>query len=193
MRRLLKGLAVLAVLLAGAATAVVIHRLHGEKDVRGSSTVEFTPTVERADPLPTNIAWPTYGFENNRARAVQLALRPPYRRVWTYHASSLVEFPPAIGYGRLYFSTNSGKLVAVNTKTGKRAWKYISGRCVAASPALGTQQHGTVYAVFLNKKPCNAKHGRGKVMAFSAGFGKIRWQKDIGASESSPLLGGNRL
>ncbi len=193
MRRLLKGLAVLAVLLAGSATAVVIHRVQGDKDVRGSSTVEFTPTIEKAEPLPTNIAWPTYGFENNRARAVQLALRPPYRRVWTYHASSLVEFPPAIGYGRLYFSTNSGKLVAVNTKTGKRAWKYISGRCVAASPALGTQQHGTVYAVFLNTKPCNAKHGRGKVIAFSAGFGKIRWQKTIGPSESSPLLLGNRL
>ena len=193
MRRVLKGLAVLAVLLAGAITAIAIHRLQAEKDVRGSSTVEYTQTVEKATPLPTNIAWPEYGFEASRSRSVTLALRPPFRRVWTYHAGSLVEFPPVIGYGRLYFSTNSGKFAAVNTKTGRLAWKYISGRCVAASPALGDQQHGSVYAVFLNKRPCNAKHGRGVVMAFSAGFGKIRWQRTIAASESSPLLIGNRL
>jgi outer membrane protein assembly factor BamB len=193
MRRLLKGLAVLAVLLAGAATAVVIHRLQGSEDVQGSSTVEFVTTTETTEPLPTNIVWPTYGFEPNRTRAVELALRPPYRRVWTYKAGSLVEFPPAIGYGRLFFSTNHGKLVAINAETGKRAWKYVSGRCVAASPALGDQQRGSVYAVFLNKPPCNAKRGGGLVMAFSAGHGKIRWTKAIGASETSPLLIGNRL
>jgi outer membrane protein assembly factor BamB len=194
MRRLLKGLAVLAVLLAGAATAAIIHRLQAEKDVKGSSTVEFVTSTERTEPLPTNIAWPEYGFEAPRTRSVTLALRPPYRRVWTFRAGSLVEFPPAIGYGRLYFSTNSGKLYAVNTKTGKRAWKYVSGRCVAASPALGTQQHGTVYAVFLNRPPCNRKRASdGKVIAFAVGAGKIRWQKTIGPSESSPLLRANRL
>ena len=117
MRRLLKGLAVLAVLLAGAVTAVVIHRLQAEKDIHGSST-EFVPTPPKATPLPRNIAWPEYGFEGTRTRAVNLALRPPYRREWTYHAGSLVEFPPVIAYGRLYFSTNSGKFVAVNAKTG---------------------------------------------------------------------------
>jgi outer membrane protein assembly factor BamB len=194
MRRVLKVLAALAVLLAGAVAAVAIHRLQAEKDVKGSSTVEYVTTVEKAQPLPTNIAWPQYGFEPNRTRAVTLALRPPYRRVWTYRAGSLVEFPPAIGYGRLYFSTNSGKFVAVNAKTGKRAWKYVSHRCVAASPAIGTQQHGTVYAVFLNRHPCNRKKATdGRVIAFSAGYGKIRWQKTIGPTESSPLLIGNRL
>lgn len=193
MRRVLKGLAVVAVLLAGALTAIVIHRLQGEGDIRGSSTVDFTPTLAKPAPLPKNIAWPEYGFEGTRTRSVTLALRPPYRRIWTYRAGSLVEFPPAIGFGRLYFSTNSGKLVAINSKTGKKAWKYVSHRCVAASPALGTQQHGTVYAVFLNKPPCNAKHGGGEVAAFSAGVGKIRWRKAIGASETSPLLVGNSL
>ena len=83
----------------------------------------------------------------------------------------------------------------MNTKTGKRAWKYLSHRCVAASPAVGPYKHGTVYAVFLNKPPCNAKRskGDGKVIAFAAGFGKIRWQKTIGPSESSPLRSVNSL
>jgi outer membrane protein assembly factor BamB len=193
MRRLVKALAVLAVLLAGAVTAVVIHRLQGEKDIHGSSTFDYVSTEEKAAPLPPHIDWPEYGFESTRTRSVQLALRPPYRRVWTYHAGSLVEFPPSIGFNRLYFSTNSGNVTAINMKTGKKAWKYRSGRCVAASPALGTQQHGTVYTVFLNKPPCNAKRGLGEVVAFSAGFGKIRWRKTIGASETSPLLVGNTL
>lgn len=193
MRRLVKVLAALAVLAAGAIAAIVIHRLQGEGNIRGSSTIEYVTTENATTPLPTNIAWPEYGFEGTRTRAVSLALRPPYRTIWTFHAGSLVEFPPAIAFGRLYFSTNSGRVYAVNTKTGKRAWKYVSHRCVAASPAIGTQQHGTVYAVFLNKPPCNAKHGRGEVIAFAAGGGKIRWHKTIGASETSPLLVGNRL
>jgi outer membrane protein assembly factor BamB len=193
MRRLAKALAAVAVLLAGAITAVVIHRLQAGKDVRGSSSVEYVTTEERAAPLPPHIEWPEYGFESTRTRAVQLTLRPPYRRVWTYRAGSLVEFPPSIGFGRLYFSTNSGNLTAISMKTGKKAWKYESGRCVAASPALGTQQHGTVYAAFLNKPPCNAKRGTGEVVAFSAGFGKIRWRRTTGASETSPLLVGNSL
>jgi outer membrane protein assembly factor BamB len=194
MRRLIKGLAVLAVLLAGAVTAVVVHRLQGEKDVRGSSSVEYVTTAPKPQQLPKSIAWPEYGFESTRTRAVDLALRPPFRRVWTFRAGSLVEFPPALAFGRLYFSTNSGKLLAVNAKTGKRAWKYVAHRCVAASPAVGTQQHGTIYAVFLNHPPCNRKKSTdGKVIAFAAGHGKIRWQKTIGPSESSPLLDGNRL
>lgn len=184
----------LAVVLAGAVTAVVIHRLQAGKDIQGSSTIEFHPSQPKPQALPRNIAWPEYGFEGTRTRSVNLALRPPYRRQWTYHAGSLVEFPPVIAYGRLYFSTNSGKLLAVNAKTGKKAWKYISHRCVAASPAVGTQQHGTIYAVFLNRPPCNRPKAKdGEVIAFAAGRGKIRWQKTIGPSETSPLLVGDRL
>ena len=112
-------------------------------------------------------------------------------------AGSLVEFPPSIGYGRLYFSTNAGRFAAISAKTGKRAWKLDLHRCVAASPAIGPHAHGTVYAVFLNQPPCNAQsggHGHdGKVVAFSAGHGKIHWQHTIGPSESSPLLLGDRL
>jgi outer membrane protein assembly factor BamB len=195
MRRLLIAFVVCVVLVIGVVAAVVIHRLQGEGNIRGSSTEEFVTTTAAPKPPPLGTPWPQYGFDETRDRSVQLSLRPPYKQVWWYGAGSLVEFPPSIGYGRLYFSTNSGKFAAVNAKTGKRAWKYLSHRCVAASPAVGPYKHGTVYAVFLNKPPCNAKstHGDGKVIAFAAGFGKIRWQKTIAPSESSPLLLGNRL
>src|SRR5579884_2988992 len=131
MRRLLKALAVLAVLLAGAVTAIAIHRLQGEQNIRGNSTEEFTLTTTAA-PLPPAtdpIFWPQYGLDGTRTRNIDVALRPPFRRIWMYHAGSLVEFPPVIGYGRLFFSTNSGKFAAINVRTGKRAWKFESHRC----------------------------------------------------------------
>jgi outer membrane protein assembly factor BamB len=195
MRRLLKALAVVAVLLAGAVTAVVIHRLQQEHDIRGSSTVEYHPQPSpKPPPAHAKISWPEYGLDATRSRDVDLALRPPFRRVWTYHAGSLVEFPPAIGYGRLFFSTNSGKFAAISMRTGKRAWKRYLHRCVAASPALGPQDRGTVFAVFLNRPPCNSSSSRdGRVIAFAAGTGKIRWQRAIGPSETSPLLVGDTL
>jgi outer membrane protein assembly factor BamB len=199
-RRPVIVLLVLAVFTAGIVGALVLYRLHQARDVRGSSTVEYIPATppQRPAQLPASIPWPMYGFDASRTRAVTLALRPPFAKpAWTYHAGSLIEFPPSIGYGRLYFSTNAGRLTAINLKTGKRAWKYDSHRCVAASPAIGTRQRGTVYEVFLNHPPCNATKGGhgadGEVIAFAAGFGKIRWRKTIGPSETSPLLIGDRL
>ena len=196
MRRLIVVLAVAAVLVAGVVAAIVIHRLQSQPDIRGSSTEEFTLPTTTAAPKPPSvpgIQWSQYGYDAEHSRSVSVGLAPPFRKVWWYGAGSLVEFPPVVGYGRIYFSTNSGKFAAVSLKTGKRAWRYFSHRCVAASPALGTQQHGTVYAVFLNRPPCNAKKGDGRVIAFSAGLGRIRWQKKIGPSETSPVIDGNRL
>jgi len=198
-RRYFIALAVLALLAAGIVGALVIHRLQQAKDVRGSSTAEFTaPTApQKPPPAHAKVPWPMYGFDATRTRSVDLALKPPFRTVWKYGAGSLVEFPPSIAYGRLYFSTNAGRFAAISMKTGKRAWKIDLHRCVAASPAIGPYAHGTVYAVFLNRPPCNTAsggHGHdGLVVAFSAGHGKIRWQRTVGPSESSPLLIGNRL
>ena len=200
MRRFFIALAVLALLAAGVLAGFLIHRIQQEKDVRGSSTKEFTPSTAPAPkppPVTAKVQWPTYGFSATRTRSVDLPLAPPFRTLWKYGAGSLVEFPPAIGYGRLYFSTNAGRFAAISAKTGLRAWKRDLHRCVAASPAIGPHAHGTIYAAFLNRPPCNALNGGhgndGLVVAFSAGQGKIHWQRTIGPSESSPLLIGDRL
>ena len=197
MRRLVIVLAAAAVLLGGALAAYVIVRLREGGDIRGSTTREYVTTQAAPAPPPANVPWPTYGYADDRTRSVQLDLRPPYRTLWRYQAISLVEFPPAVGYRRLFFSTNAGTFTAISEKTGKYAWKYRSHRCVAASPALGPHAHGTVYEAFLNRPPCNAQNGGhgvdGEVIAFGVGRGKIHWRHRIGPSESSPLLVGDRL
>jgi|SRR5579859_3908097 len=196
-RRVLIVLAALAVLFGGAVVAFVVHRLQEAKNVRGSSTVEYVTSEPRPTPLPPKVQWPTYGFDVDRTRAVELPLKPPFRPIWRYQASSLIEFPPSIAFDRLYFATNGGTFTAISAKTGKRAWIYHAHRCVAASPAIGLYAHGTVYETFLNQPPCNVQnggHGRqGELIAFSAGHGQIRWRRTIGPSESSPLLLGARI
>jgi outer membrane protein assembly factor BamB len=200
--------AALAVVLvaAGVLGAYVLRKREAAEDVRGSSTVEFVVTDEPEEepPPPTTtapeepatpgIVWPTYGYDNERQRVAPSELRPPFRRVWTFGARDLVEFPPAIAYGRLYFTNNSGVMFAVNAKTGKRAWRVRTGRCVASSPAVSGH---TVYQAFLNRPPCNSKRrpGRleGEVIAFATGFGKIRWRTRLGPTESSPLVANGRV
>ena len=203
-RRLVLATSILLFVAAGLAAAQAFRNLE-EGDVRGSSTEEFVTTgeeeaapVPEAPPLP-GVLWPTYGFSNARTRTVGYDHRPPYRRLWTFGARTLVEFPPAIAYGRLYFANNNGTVYAVNAKTGKRAWKYASGRCAAASPAVSNH---VIFFSFLSALPCSRGRGAdrkeaarltGEVIAFASGFGRIRWRTTIGPTESSPLVANGRV
>ena len=209
MRKKLLAAALAVVLVAaGIVGAYVIRKREASEDVRGSSTVEFvvtdepeeepppptTTTTSPEEPALPGIVWPTYGYDNERQRVAPSELAPPFRRIWTFGARNLLEFPPAIAYGRLFFTNNSGVMFAVNAKTGKRAWRFESGRCVAASPAVSGH---TVFQAFLNRPPCNSTRppGRleGEVIAFATGFGKIRWRTRIGPTESSPLVANGRV
>ena len=197
MKRVLVGVAVVVLLLGGAAAGYVLHKKRQARDIRGSSTVEFVTTeaapVQRVPKRGSGIVWPTWGFDAERHRApLGIRLRPPFRHLWTFRARQLVEFPPALAYGRLFFTNNSGVLYAISARTGKRAWRREVGRCVAASPAVA---HRLVYQAFLNRPPCNSKKKflTGEVIAFSPGLGRIRWRTKIGPTESSPLVSGPYL
>ena len=200
MKKWIAALAALILLAGGIVVGYVVYKRDKAADVRGSSTEEFVATEEEEPPPPPpaeethGVAWPLFGYGPERHRVGPSELKPPFRRVWTFRARQLLEFPPVIGYGRLYFTNNSGVMFAVNAKTGKRAWKKRVGRCVAATPAVG--EH-TVFQAFMNRPPCNSKAtpGRleGEVIAFATGFGKIRWRTRIGPTESSPLLADGRV
>ena len=191
-RRLVLAGGALVLAVAGAGLAYYLHVKHQERDIKGSSTIEFV-TTEAAPPPPPEpgIAWPTYGHDAERRRfANGVALAPPFRKLWTFRAQSLVEFPPVIGYGRVFFANNAGVVFAIGAKNGKRAWRYNSHRCVAASPAL--DRH-VLYVTFLNAPPCNRSPSprlTGEVVAFSVGTGRMLWRHVTGPSESSPVVVG---
>jgi outer membrane protein assembly factor BamB len=191
-KRLLYTAAGLLVVLIAAGLAAYLYRKHQGRDIRGSSSVEFVNKEPKAVKEPKDIEWPMYGYDADRLRVASgVKLRPPFRAhpVWTFRGHALLEFPPVLGYGRIYIVNNKGEVFALDERRGKPVWTYRSGRCSAASPAVGNH---LVFVALLNKPPCNASHGAdGKVIAFDAETGRIRWQRTIGPSESSPLFAGN--
>jgi outer membrane protein assembly factor BamB len=187
------GLAVLLVVGAAAAAAVVVWKHRHPGSIRGSASTEFETTeapgaTTRPEEEVRTIPWPTYGYDNARTRfAPNFDLRPPYRVLWRVKGRSLLEFPPVVGYGRLYVATNRGRFLAVKAKTGKIDWQKYFGLCTAASPTIGD---GVVYQTLMDPSPC-AEHKQdapGYLVALDAETGKELWRFKTGVSESPPLL-----
>src|SRR5262249_35569829 len=154
----------------------VLYVRHEGRNMRGSPKIEFLPrqkpeVVKR--PKPEGIVWPTYGYDAQRQHvAPPFRLRPPFRRLWTFHGQARLEFPPAVAYGRLYLPTFDGRFFALDAKTGKAIWRYTSHRCAWASPAVAGR---LVYQTFIGRA-CNDRvpGTDGTVVAFDAQSGKIR-------------------
>jgi outer membrane protein assembly factor BamB len=199
--------ALAAVALAlGAAVGFGLAREAATADVAGSPTEEFVTTAEpepeapppppaAPGPLAEGIAWPTWGYARERVRVSPYAHRPPYRERWRFRARQLLEFPPAVAFGRLYFSNNPGTTFAVRAADGTLAWSRREERCTASSPTVAGR---TVYQAYLNRPPCNATASPfaldGAVVAYDAITGRVRWRTTmIGPTESSPLVSGGRV
>ena len=176
------------------------------EDVRGSPTVEFVTTdlPRRTVPAPgptttsrsrperdSTVAWGTYGHDDRRLRfAPSIDLRPPFRRIWTFRGRALLEFPPAVAYGRLYLPTFDGRFYALDAETGKTVWSHRTRRCGWASPAV---RERLVYVTFIGRRSTcgDSVPGRdGIVVAYDADSGRIVWRRTTGLNESSPLVAG---
>jgi outer membrane protein assembly factor BamB len=187
------GVAVM--LVCAVAGGFAVWRTHRTHDVVGSPTVEFTTTdAPAAKPSPSGVLeWPTYGADAQRTRAVGgVRLAPPFRRLWTFHGRALLEFPPAVAGDRLYLPTFDGRFYALDAATGHAVWRFRSGRCSWASPALAG---GLVYETFLSAPDCRTERVRrgGELIAFESRTGRVRWRRRIAPSESSPLVREGRV
>ena len=192
MKRILLAAAAALLVLGVGLALFVSSRLRQPADIRGSSTAEFVTTTEpvpQAPPEP-GVEWPAYGYSTNRLRVGPGTFHPPYKRIWRFRAQALLEFPPAIGYGRLFFANANGTVFAISAKTGKRAWKRPERRCQASSPAL--DRH-LVYVTFLRRCGGKSKRTDGLLVAYSVGTGKVKWYRTIGQSESSPVVVGGHV
>jgi outer membrane protein assembly factor BamB len=163
---------------------------------RGSATEEFVTTEEpEPEPPPKKHnprPWPTYGYDNARQHISPYDHRPPYKRLWTIDARDTLEFPPSIGYGRVYLAQQKGLFFALDAETGRVDWRKSNGRCAAASPTIG---RGVVYQSYMHRVEClqGQAGADGYVVAWDAETGRERWRYNTAPVESSPLLRGNRL
>ena len=186
-RRRTAAAAAVVVLASGVAAGVVAYQRAG-RDVIGSPTLEFLPRDLPARPEPVAATpWPTWGLDPARDRWLPAGSPPPYRVQWRFAGRSLLEFPPALAYGRVFLPTFAGLLVALDAESGKVLWRHASGRCAWASPAVAG---GFVYQTFLLRPPkCDPEHGRaGTLVALDAESGRVRWHVALPPTESSPLV-----
>jgi outer membrane protein assembly factor BamB len=198
---LLGAAAVLAVLVAAGAVFALTRPpqdvVNNDVEFDAEPTLTPVPTEipdepakgsKRQDPL-RNFVWATYGYSKDRRKFLPASklLRPPFRRVWTYPGSILLEFPPVMAEGKLYLLKNNGALHAVDKRTGRVRWKRKLGVLAAASPAYG---NGRIFVPLLSR----GKDKPGAVYALDAGTGKILWRRLLPSrSESSPVFDGDRI
>ena len=83
--------------------------------------------------------------------AVVAADREFYERVLAREGPDTVEFPPSVGYGRVYVAQQKGLFFALNADTGRVSWRKSFGRCAAASPTIGK---GLVYQAYMHPVVC---------------------------------------
>jgi outer membrane protein assembly factor BamB len=200
-RRIVLGLGIALLALAGAAAAFLVTREQGDvsnPNVEFSDEPAATPEPEqepagkRASRFDRFI-WAHYGYTRDRRRYLPLKHppHPPFKEIWQFEGDVLLEFPPVIGGKRLYLLNDSGKLIAINKKNGKRIWTRKLGALAAASPAYAD---GVVYVVLLQRSESGAGARSGRVVALNGKTGKIRWSRVLASrSESSPLIVDDRL
>jgi outer membrane protein assembly factor BamB len=129
------------------------------------------------------VDWPRFGYDPGRSKFLDAqSVKPPFRKVWKYHGPQLIELPPIVVDGRVYFIDNDGLYVALDAETGKVLWKKRLASLNASSPAY---ENGVLYSVSL--EPMQA-------LAVRARDGKVLWRKPLDSrAESSPLVMRGRM
>ena len=132
-------------IVAAVAIGLYVRSQNEPHEKRGSAKEEFVTTEERSRrprrrPEPGALA----DLRLRRRAPARLAVRPPpaLPRLWTIDAHNTLEFPPTLGYGRVYLAQQKGLFFALNAKTGRVCWRKRLGRCAASSPTVGK---GVVY------------------------------------------------
>jgi len=189
-RRLLVIDIIAAVVVLGGIGAVAFLALHRST---GPKPTPF-PTAAVASPSPTpsvsasaTVAtenWSTYGFDSARTRFnPAVALRPPFRIAWRFKAKQLLEFPPSIYRGDLYFCTEHGRIYCLRASDHKVLWRHTEprGALFASTPTVDS---AAVYVTSLS----------GRFDVLDRLTGKRVWGlTGIGRSESSPLVWRGRV
>lgn len=170
-----------ALVILGAAGAIAYNELKRPEDV-SNEDVPFKEPVARKKPpkkaKDNTVPWPTFRYDRQRTGYLPVkGIKPPFKRIWKYGDKPLLEFPPAVVDGAMYFVDNDGYAHALKTKNGRTIWTRKIANLNAATP---TYADGNLYIVNMNP---------GQVLALKAKNGKQIWKKSLPCrSESSPVV-----
>ena len=173
------GVIVVALVALGAIALIAWNELKRPDDV-SNPDVPFEQPVKKPKPVPENktVNWTTFRLNPQRTGYLPVnGIHPPFKRIWKYGDQPLLEFPPIVVNGVLYFVDNDGHARALNADTGREIWHRRIASLNASTP---TYSAGRLYIV--NLEP-------GHVLAMNAKNGRRIWQKDLPCrSESSPVV-----
>jgi outer membrane protein assembly factor BamB len=84
------------------------------------------------------LQWPMFGVDPGRTQAqTEIAMRPPFRIVWSRGIGTLIEFPAVVSDGVAYIGNSKGTIYAVSMRFGTTVWRYDPpGGKMASSPAV---------------------------------------------------------
>lgn len=165
---------------AGAAIALIAWNELKRPDDVSNPDVPFVQPTKKPKPVPEDktVNWKTFRLNPQRTGYLPVnGIHPPFKRVWKYGDKPLLEFPPIVVNGRLYFVDNDGNARALDADTGREIWHRRIARLNASTP---TYSKGRLYIV--NLEP-------GHVLSLNARNGRKIWQKNLPCrSESSPAV-----
>jgi outer membrane protein assembly factor BamB len=116
-----------------------------------------------------------------RINVSRATLKPPLELAWKFDMQGRVLTSAAIVDGVVYASSESGRIVAVDTEGGQRIWEFATGRPVRCSPAAAD---GVVY--------CGSDNGI--LYALDTKTGKPVWQFETGGPiQASPAIVGGLI
>ena len=119
------------------------------------------------------LQWTMFGANPQRTSTHdEIAIRPPFKVVWTRGIGSLIEFPAVVYEGVAYIGNYKGTIYAVSMRNGKVVWRYDPpGGKMASSPAVSAEHVVT--------------HGMdGIVRVLDRRNGRLRWQYRYSATRS---------
>jgi outer membrane protein assembly factor BamB len=122
--------------------------------------------------------WLMYGVTPERTQAhSRIALRPPFRIVWSRGLGSMIEYPAVVADGVAYVTSFRGMLWALDMRSGKSRWRFYLGHDEQdSSPTIAGRD------LVVHSKG-------GTVFVFDRATGRLRWRYNVGSYiESTPLV-----
>lgn len=139
----------------------------------------FPPAKASGDAIPSLAPgdWGQVGRTAESSRFTPYPAPIPAQIKWTFPTFSPVLASPSVVDGRVYLTTDDGRLVVLDSDSGKPIWEFVTGARSSSSPAVVGDL--VIFAV----RP-------GLVIALDRDTGEQVWEVDLkGPIYASPVVG----